>query len=185
MGKKIRVHGVPNTTDGILKPHDIKISEDGEPLKRVQSFEFKVAIGETPVVKIVSLPAGIELGLEGIEIDHEIQKLRIFEIFEKTLMAMDLDFRMGIARDLELWKTATIESLKAGLDKTHAHLTDMIEQAYAGKRSVFDVAVFAIRLANWGMMLADRVSGPHEETEWVKEKNEGEEQDGEDQEKTD
>lgn len=156
---KIEVYGVPETTGGILKPHNIMIKRDGEMVPRLTEFEFKVNISGMPMVKMVSYSPVIDIVLEDVQIDHEIVDSRIFDHLKDTLMNMDYAFRVawrGGKKDS--WKTVNMDKLKEGLDKVYAHLGTVIEQFKKGERDLVDAEMFAIKVANYGMLLADRIA---------------------------
>lgn len=155
---KITVYGIPHTTDGLLKPHDIKIERDGEMVPRLAEFEFKVKVGGMPMVKMVSYSPHIELDLEGVEINHKIVELRIFDLLENTLKDMDYQFRLAWRNGRnDSWKRMTVDDLKEGLDTVFDHLGTVIEQWKNEEREMIDIQMFAIKVANYGMLLADRV----------------------------
>ena len=156
--KTIRIYGVPETTDGLLHSHEIRVFEDGKYVERLQSIEVNITAGTVPLIKMVSLPFGIDVQLEGVEIDHEITALRIFNELKEVLKLMDYDFQRAW-RDgkKDSWKTATPKELKEGVDKMYEYLNTVFREVASGERSEVDVALFAIKLANYSMLLADRV----------------------------
>ena len=171
--KKISVHGVPDTTGGILKSWNVKILENGVPVPRVRKFVFNVEIDGTPIVTMEQYPETIEIDLEGVVINKEIVNTRIFDHCEDTLKLMDFDFRCAMKSKGWIWKTATLEFLKDKLDTCHDGLTTIMKQVAEGDREIIDVTVFAAKLANYAMLLADRsaiIRKEEKENEMEKEK---------------
>jgi hypothetical protein len=155
---KIEVYGVPQNTSGILMPHNIMIKRDDEIVPRLTEFEFNVKVDGAPMVKMVSYSSEIDVRLEGVHIDHEIRALRIFDQLKGTLKDMDYAFQVAWKDGkTNSWKFANIDDLKESLDKVHAHLGTVIEQFKKGERDLIDAQMFAIKVANYGMLLADRI----------------------------
>lgn len=161
--KKLEVYGTPETTDGILRSHEIHIKEDGESVPFVQEFTFHLSVNGLPNVRMVTLPETIEIDIGNVQIDHDIDHTRIFQELRQVLLTMDYEFRLAWNKKKDSWRTSDLDYLMGKMDNAYNHLNTVIMQIKKGERSVVDVAVFGVKIANYAMLIADRARMLHEE----------------------
>lgn len=165
-GKKIEIKGEPDNEAGILKPWNVRLLENGEPVPRVQKFEFSVdaSKGErrgAALVTITQYPEIVDFELEGVEVHKELVDTRLFNECAEIMKMMDYDFRLHLQKKGISWKTEYPANLKEELDKCYGILNDIMEQHKNGKRDILDITLFATKLANYCVLLADNTHSIH------------------------
>lgn len=175
-GKKIEIKGKPDNEVGILEPWNVHLLEDGEVVPRVQKFEFSVDASKgsrsgAALVTITQYPEIVDFELEGVEVHKELVNTRLFNECTEIMKTMDYDFRLHIQKKGISWKTEDPVTLKEYLDKCYESLNTIMEQYKKGDRSIIDITLFATKLANYAVLLADRTHSIHLEE---KEEREGE-----------
>jgi len=179
-GKKITIRGIPEEEGGILRAYNVHLLEDDKVVPRVQKFEFTVdAMSGIPMVKITQYPGEVDFELEGVEVHKEIKHTRIFNECTEVMKSMDYDFRLSIKKKGLSWKTTDPEQLKEYLDTCHESLSTIMEQYKKGEREILDVTLFATKLANYAILLADRTYIIHLATKAEKEEKEEKEKERE------